>query len=147
MLRYTEICENWVSKSLSISHGHKYSLLTCHFYAWFCYISSVSKSQDQIQSDSTLNSKFSHFKLDLVWNHVNLVKPRMDTNADDWHATFLLDSAISRLYLKVKNKFKAIGFLHVPYCVVFFNNLDNIYYFSKMSLLKYNNGPMEYILS
>ena len=25
-----------------------------------------------------------------------------------------------------------------------FNNLDKIYYFSKISSLKYNNGPMEY---
>ena len=28
-----------------------------------------------------------------------------------------------------------------------FNSFDKIYYFSKISSLKYNNGPMEYILT
>ena len=35
---------------------------------------------------------------------------------------------------------------HVPYCVFCYNS-EKMYYFSKISSMKYDNGPMEYILT
>ena len=43
-----------------------------------------------------------------AWNHVNSVKTRHGTTREEWYTTFLIDSLISRPYLKVKTKYKAI---------------------------------------
>ena len=90
----------------------RHNITTEEWHAIFLLDSATSrpylKAKNKYKWFPMQTQSFSILFLIFAWNSINLVKTRHDTTTEGWHATFLHDSAISRLYLKVKNKYKWI---------------------------------------